>query len=111
MWSSIYKYYQIRKDKQYSEFIDTETISSIILSDENIIQNGNLTFESKKKSPWISITIIKTDDGNYHINKDTYFKKINLIEVITSNGNEKWYLDLMKKISEKFGWEIMLEED
>lgn len=114
MWSPYYKYYQIRKDKLYSELVDTEIVTSMILKNENILSNGKLSFKSKKDCPGISITIIKTNDGNYGIKESTHFSEINLIEVITSGSNEsdeEWFLGFLRGISNKLNWKIILEED
>ena len=114
MWSSRYKYYQIRKDKVYSECVDTQVVRSIILENEHIEPDGKLSFKSQEGCPWISMTMIKTEDGNYSVDERTFFEEINLIEVITSRGNEdneNWYLGLLKVISKKLNWEVRLEQD
>lgn len=114
MWSPYYKYYQIRKDNRYSELIKTEIVKSIILDDKTIVPKGNLMFRNRKGLPWISITLIRTENGSYAVDKNTDFKEVNLIEVITSRRpetNEDWYLKMMRTVSKKLNWEIILEID
>lgn len=113
MWSPYYKYYQIKKDKSRSEKVDTKHVKSIIENIGHFENDGILIYKSNKISPWMTITLIQTDDGNYSIHNTTNFKKINLIEVITSRRpetNENWYLEILKNIANKLKWEITLEE-
>jgi len=114
MWSPYYKYYQIRKDENRSEKLDTKYVKSIIENIGHFQNSGILIYESKKEIPWMTITLIQSNDGNYAIHKTTNFEKINLIEVITSRRpetNEKWYLGIIRKIARELNWVIILEED
>lgn len=113
MWSPLYDYYEIRKDNNYSESIDTEKLRSMVsgFATQNI---GRLLYENKENDPWFSLCLIYTENGNYAISEDTYFEKINLINIITSKNNDSnrdYYLNLLRSISNTLNWEIILEED
>lgn len=114
MWSPYYKYYQIIKDKNRSEKIEIEKAKSILSSVEFLEQDGLLIYKNQSGFPWITITLIETDDGNYSVNDTTRFENINLLEVITSRRpetNEQWYLEILKNLANQLRWQLILEED
>ena len=114
MWSPYYKYYQIRKDENRSVKLDTKYVKSIIENIGHFENDGTLIYRSNKTSPWMTITLIQSNDGNYSIGKRTNYKNINLIEVITSTRpetNESWYLEILKRIGNELKWEITIENE
>jgi len=114
MWSPYYNYYQIRKDENRSEKIEIKKVQSIVSSIQHLEKIGPLSYKSQNNVPWMTITIIETEDGNYSVNETTMFENINLIEVITSRrpgDNEKWYLSILKQLANALKWEVILEQD
>jgi hypothetical protein len=114
MWSTYEHYFQIRKNKNYSEAIDTKRVKSILESIDGIVSNGKLFYKNKKGFPAISITIVKSQNGNFAVqDKNTYFEEINLIDIQSTKEEAKqdWILNLMKTIAKQLNWEVILEED
>jgi hypothetical protein len=114
MWSTYCHYFQIRKDENYSEAVDTKIVKSIFKSIDGVVANGKLYYKNKKGFPSISIAIVKSKNGNFAIqDKYTYFEEINLIDIQSTKKevDQEWIMNLMKTIANKLNWEVILETD
>ena len=108
-----YKYLNIRFDSKYSVYINTTELIEFIKTILEVEQTDKVQFKNKGDYPWGVISLIKCDKhGNFSLDKDQYFEKINLIEILFLDTDEslKHYLEIGTRIAKKINWEIVDED-
>jgi hypothetical protein len=113
MYSHVYGYFEIRSNEKYSDRKLTKEVIQVLEETGVLIRHENLSFKNKDGFPWIEITCVDSLNGNYSSNGEL-LDECNLLAIITSKNeadSEQKYLDVLKTISAKLEWELILEED
>lgn len=114
MWSPLYWYYEIRGNKIYSERLPTDDVLSVLKNTGKLQPVSNRQFCNIESFPWISVTAVNSNNGNYGNPADFNSEWVNLIVIVGSKSNpenEILYVSLLTEIAEKINWELILEED
>lgn len=76
------------------------------------IKERPTTFSNVDLFPWIDISIVRTENGNFCAVDEEEPELANLIAVVTSKRTDQQiYLVVLTKIAEELNWELILEED
>ena len=103
----MYRYLNIRSDKDYSEFLETHKVKKLLSGLKGFIEDDYQVYKSTKGNPWTIINLLEADkEGNYSLNKAEQKEKINLIEIICSETDEQWYNELAEIVAKQFSWEV-----
>ena len=114
MWSHLYWYYEIRGNNTYSEKLLTSDVLNVLENTGKLRSTGNQQFCNIDPFPWISVTAVNSDNGNYGSAADFNSEWVNLIVIVGSKSNpenENLYVSMLTEIAEKINWELILEED
>lgn len=113
MYSPLYQYFEIRRDEKYSEAKPIKEIIEILQSTGVLTKFDDSSFRNQDNFPWIEISSVNASIGGYNSNIKSSNEK-NLLTVVTSKkeaNNKEMYINLLKIISKKLKWELVLEED
>jgi hypothetical protein len=114
MWSHLYGYYEIRGSENYDICDDTEDMRTILDSFHELKRIGLISYENAIGYPWISLSLVKSNKGNYSISSETWNVEFNMIPVVCSkSGNGKVpmsQINLLIRIAEILNWELIEEE-
>jgi hypothetical protein len=113
MWSDIYWYFNIQKDKWIYQPLAIEPVIELLLKTDCLEQISQQIFKNKEFFPWIELILANSNNGNFATSSEP-ISYINLIAIVCSRGNghdeEKWK-DLLLKIAYQLHWKLFLEED
>jgi len=114
MWSNQYWYYNIRSDANYSHSLPTNEIIAVLENIQVLRKEGFQMFRNQEDFPWLYVACVFSDNGNFSCDPSYQTEQINLIDIVASRRvpeNERRYLELLKSIANRLGWELVLEED
>jgi hypothetical protein len=115
MWSHIYGYYEIRGAADYSVSSDTEEMRAILAGFPELKQAGLISYENAINYPWISLSLVKSNKGNYAVSADTWNREFNMIPIVCSKSDNGrvpvTQVSLLIKIAEILNWELIDEEE
>lgn len=113
MWSNIYAYFNIQKDKKNYQPLSIEVVIELLLKTDCLEQTSQQKFKNKASFPWIELTLANSNNGNFATHSET-ISYINLISIVcskTNNHDEEKYKDLLLKIAYQLDWKLFLEAD
>jgi hypothetical protein len=113
MWSDIYWYFNIQKDKWIYQPLPIETVTEVLLKTNCLEQTSQQIFKSKSPFPCMQLILANSNNGNFATSSES-ISYINLIAIVCSKQNsidEKKYKDLLLKIAYQLHWKLFLEED
>jgi hypothetical protein len=114
MWDPLTWYYDIRSDAEYSRELPTDVIIKVLKNTGVLKRTAPQSFTNKDDFPWLDITAIKSNNGNYGHKEDFNSQYCNLIAVVASKSNpddEAKYVELLTKVANELNWELILEQD
>jgi hypothetical protein len=114
MWSHLYGYYEIRGSANYDISGDTTGMRTILDSFLELKRVGLISYENAAGYPWMSLSLVKSNNGSYHVSDDTWNAEFNMIPVVCSKSDNGEVpvsqVNLLIRISEMLNWEL-IEED
>jgi hypothetical protein len=113
MWSDSYNYYRIQSDQFFTQKVETEFVTNIILQTDCFKQKNHQSFSNANNFPWVDLVLADTNDGNFATsNKEIQF--VTLIAIVCSKGqdtDQAIYLKTFSEIAEALNWKLYLEDD
>ncbi|RYF48045.1 MAG: hypothetical protein EOO38_10960 [Cytophagaceae bacterium] len=114
MWSHLYGYYEIRGSAKYDVSADTEGMRTVLDSFSELKRIGLISYENAVGYPWISLSLVKSSNGNYSVSPATSSSEFNLIPVVCSKSVDgrvsTSQVDLLIRIAAMLNWELVEEE-
>ncbi len=113
MWSDIYWYFNLQKDKGIYQPLDIKIATSVLLKTGCLEQVSPQKFKNKSAFPWMELILTHSKDGNFSATSEI-INHITLISIVCSKKNskdEEKYKDLLVKIAYQLDWKLFLEED
>jgi hypothetical protein len=114
MWSHLYGYYEIRGSANYDIHDDTEDMRTILDSFPELKRVGLINYENATGYPWINLSLVKSDKGNYHVFNETWDAEFNMIPIVCSKSDSGRVsvaqVKLLIKIASILNWELIEEE-
>jgi hypothetical protein len=113
MWSNIYWYFNIQKDKLIYQSLAIEPVIEILLKTDCLEQISQQIFKNKSPFPWMELILANSNNGNFATSSEP-ISYINLISIVCSKENSidvRKYKDLLLKIAYQLHWKLFLEGD
>lgn len=114
MWSDRFSYYNIRSDANYSQSLPTIDVVKVLEATSVLKRKGPQEFVNNEDFPWVSLTCVNCNNGNFAHNEGDKSNLTSLITVVASKQNpldENRYVELLRCIAIALNWELILEED
>jgi hypothetical protein len=113
MWSDVYWYFNIQKDKWIYQPLAIEPVIELLLKTDCLEQISQQKFKNKNSFPWMELILANSNNGNFSTSSES-ISYINLISIVCSKENsidEQKYKDLLLKIAYQLHWKLFLEEE
>jgi hypothetical protein len=114
MWSHIYGYYEIRGAADYSISVGTEIMLAILDGFSELKRTGLISYENAIGYPWISLSLVKSRNGNYSVAPETWDSEFTMIPIVCSKSENGKVpvaqVELLMRITEILNWELIDEE-
>jgi hypothetical protein len=88
MWSNIYWYFKLQKDKLSYQPLDIGTVTNLLLKTGCLEQVSQQKFKNKSPFPWMELILANSNDGNFATPTEA-INHITLISIVCSRKNTK----------------------